>query len=120
MKIVFYDGNCGLCQRSIRFLCRIDRKKVLFFAPLNGVTYKKIYGLNLDQLTTVKFFNENKTYEKSSAILEALWWVGGMHRVFYLFNAIPESVRNYVYDYVANKRKVTTCIVLVKDDRFLL
>lgn len=120
MKIIFYDGNCGLCQRSIQFLWRIDRRKAICFAPLNGVTYKKIYGEELDKLTTVKFYDGSKTYEKSSAILESLWWIGGIYRAIYVFKIIPKFVRDYIYDQIASKRHLTNCILLVKDDRFLL
>ena len=31
--LVIYDGNCGLCNRSVRWLLRRDRKDHLRFAP---------------------------------------------------------------------------------------
>lgn len=58
LKIVFYDGNCGLCQRSVEYLYVSDKKAILHFAPLNGITYVKIYKSNLNDLTTLKFFND--------------------------------------------------------------
>ena len=36
--VVFYDGACGLCQRSVRFLLLADRRKCLGFASLQGRT----------------------------------------------------------------------------------
>ena len=119
MTIIFYDGDCGLCQRSIQFLYRADKKKVLFFAPLNGVTYKQVYGDDLVLLTTVKLYYDNKTYEKSSAFFKLCLILGGYYKLFTIFILIPVFVRDYIYDQIALKRKNFVCILLPKDDHFL-
>ena len=36
LAIVFYDGDCGLCNRFVLFLLKRDHRKVFRFAPLNG------------------------------------------------------------------------------------
>jgi len=36
--IVLYDGTCGLCHRTVRWLLRHEREPVLRFAPLQGAT----------------------------------------------------------------------------------
>ena len=46
--IVFYDGECGLCQRSVQWLLNRDKKKILFYAPLQGETAKEL-------LTSIEF-----------------------------------------------------------------
>ncbi|MCB1033734.1 MAG: DUF393 domain-containing protein, partial [Acidobacteria bacterium] len=38
-RILFYDGNCGLCHGAVRFALRHDRKGCLTFAPLQGETF---------------------------------------------------------------------------------
>lgn len=40
--IVFFDGNCGLCDRSVRWIMRRDHAGVFRFAPLQGETYAAI------------------------------------------------------------------------------
>ncbi len=37
-RVVLYDGECGLCSKSVRFLIKRDRDGVLQFAPLQGDT----------------------------------------------------------------------------------
>lgn len=39
--IVFFDGECGLCHRAIRFLLAEDRSRDLRFAPLQGETFAR-------------------------------------------------------------------------------
>ena len=40
--LIFYDGTCGLCHRSVKFLLRHDPSGDRFrFAPLTGPTFAK-------------------------------------------------------------------------------
>ena len=34
--VLLYDGLCGLCDRTVQFALRADRRGVLRFAPLQG------------------------------------------------------------------------------------
>ncbi len=37
---IFYDGNCGLCHRGVRFVMKRDADRKAFrFAPLQGTTF---------------------------------------------------------------------------------
>src|SRR6266478_4971601 len=36
--VVLYDGTCGLCSKSVRWILRHERDHELMFAPLQGET----------------------------------------------------------------------------------
>src|SRR5262249_25990398 len=38
LRIVLYDGECGVCSRIVRWLLSADRHGLLHFAPLQGAT----------------------------------------------------------------------------------
>ena len=120
MAIVFYDGDCGLCQRSIHYLAGADKKKALRFAPLNGVTYKKIYGEELAELTTVRVFSHEQTFEKSAAFFELCKELGGFHRALLVLKFMPKKILDFFYDEIASRRKSISCKILTRDERFLL
>ena len=40
--VLLYDGSCGLCHRSVRFILRHERDHDLQFAPLQGETAEKL------------------------------------------------------------------------------
>ncbi len=41
--LVFYDGDCGFCHHSVRFLLRADRDGSRFrYAPLQGATLRTL------------------------------------------------------------------------------
>ena len=49
--IVFHDGTCGLCRRSITFLAARDRGGRLRFAPLQGETARTLLPAALRELS---------------------------------------------------------------------
>ena len=116
--IIFYDGECGLCQRSISLIAKWDKNQILFFAPLNGVTYKK-YFKDASDMTTVMFFSGGILFAKSDAIIEVGSVLGGLKKSWILLKIIPRFIRDSLYDWVAGQRKKVSCVILVKDQRFL-
>ncbi len=103
-KIVFFDGVCGLCNRFIDFLLRYDSRKKLYFAPLQGHTAAKKLTLESEELESIVFFNGEQFYLRSRAVLEILWELNGIWRVFYIFIMIPSFIRDAIYDFVARNR----------------
>lgn len=119
MIIVFYDGDCGLCQRSIATLARIDKKNKFNFAPLNGKTYLMIHGGKLANLASVVLYVDGKSFEKSSAFFEICRRLGGWYYLFLVFAIFPKSLCNFVYDRVASRRQSIACVNIVKNEKFL-
>lgn len=119
MLLVFYDGDCGLCQRSVQFLLKADKQKRLLFAPLNGETYMSLYNNAPASLTSVKFYQNGKTFEKSMAILKLCWELGGYYRMNYFFILIPPFIRDFIYDQIAKRRNKFSCLIMNRNDRFL-
>jgi predicted DCC family thiol-disulfide oxidoreductase YuxK len=119
LKIVFYDGECGLCQRSIRLLVKLDKNKIFFYAPINGATYEKIYSHVATNVSSVIFYDGGTSYYKSEAFLEICKIIGGILNCFRIIEIIPLALRDYFYSLIAARRKNITCVVLLKDEKFL-
>jgi predicted DCC family thiol-disulfide oxidoreductase YuxK len=119
LKIVFYDGSCGLCQKSVKLLHLLDKKKILYYAPINGVMFKKINSYEISNLTSVIYYNGNKSFYKSTAILEFFWDLGGIFKIFYVLKLTPKFLRDYLYDLVVKNRKYFACEMIDKSEKFL-
>ncbi|MBC7713689.1 MAG: DUF393 domain-containing protein [Rhizobacter sp.] len=117
-KIVFYDGECGLCQRSIAIISKWDKDKKLSYAPLNGETYKKHFN-QMSDMTTVVYFSDGKLFTKSDAIIEIGSDLGGWKKALLFLKVIPRFIRDAVYNSIASNRKKVSCIILTRDERFL-
>jgi len=103
--IVFYDGVCALCNRSVKWLISADRKKKLKYAPLQGKTAMQLIpSEKRKSLDSLVLWSEGKTYERSAAFFETVRIIGGIHRFWLIFSVLPTSWCNVVYDFVARNR----------------
>ena len=125
--VVFFDGVCNLCQYSVRYLLKHDKKKVLKFASLQGQYAKKILNSeHLKNLESLLFYNKKTIYKKSDAVLELCKVLGGWHKLFLVGYSLPPFLRNGLYSFIAQNRyrwfgKQDHCMIPTKDiqDRFL-
>jgi predicted DCC family thiol-disulfide oxidoreductase YuxK len=103
-SIVFFDGICGLCNRSVNFLMEEDRSAVLKFAPLQGMTARDELSLTGSTYRSVIFKRGSHTYFRSSAVIQILSGIGGIWRLAEILTLIPAPVRDAAYDFVARHR----------------
>lgn len=103
-KVVIYDGMCGLCDRLVSFLLRVDRHKYLYYSSLQGEYVKT---LSFDKrIDTIVFYDEGQIYMKSTAILKIFSTLGGVWHVTKVFYLLPCFVRDFLYDLLAKYRYV--------------
>lgn len=104
-RIIFFDGICNLCNRSVDFLYRKDKKHQFQFAALKGETAEKFLGIkNPEQAQSIIYLRNGKVLKQSSAVLQILVDLGGAYRFFSFFRIIPKSLRDILYQAVAKKR----------------
>lgn len=105
MKIVFFDGECSLCNGLVDFLIKIDRKKILKFASLQGETAKDILGQPAGRgLDSIIYWVDGRRSEKSTAVLDLLSDLGGLWIVVKGLKIIPEGLRDVIYRFIARHR----------------
>jgi predicted DCC family thiol-disulfide oxidoreductase YuxK len=104
-KIIFFDGYCHLCNGFIDFLATVNGAKNIYFASLQGETAKKILNeSDLQKLETVIYYKSDKTYRKSTAVIQSLSDAFFLFYILKIFYIIPETMRNFIYDFVAKNR----------------
>lgn len=125
--IVFFDGVCNLCQGSVRYLIKHDKKGVLKFASLQG-NYAKNFVIEteIQSMQSILFFDGKMLYKKSTAVLKLSRFLGGRHQVLLLGYILPRFVRDWLYNIVAKNRyrwfgKKDQCMLPFKgfENRFL-
>lgn len=106
-SIVFYDGECGLCHKSVQILIRLDKQKKLYFCPLQkdyAHAFLSKYSLKFPYLSTLIFYHEDKIYEKSEAFLMALKVISVYKFLVKLSRIFPQAIRDFVYDIISKNR----------------
>lgn len=110
--MIFYDGQCPLCNRVVRYVLARDKGKVFSFAPLDGPTADKsikawkIEHPNADTIVLVENFDGEapRQWTEGKAAFRIFWLLGEDYRVLGLLAFLPAGVFNIVYRWVARNR----------------
>lgn len=118
-KIVLFDGLCNLCDRSVQFIIKRDKRKEFYFASLQGKSARELlakYHLPADHLHSFVFIKDGKAYTRSSASLQVANTLGGAWKLLYVFMIVPKFIRDSIYNWIARNRykwfgKKEECII---------
>ncbi len=109
---LFYDGGCGLCQRSVRFVAARERSGRIRFAPLGGEAFHRLIpgsarsGLPNSLLVCTP---DGALLCRSAALIHLLGRMGpGWCLAGVLLAWVPQGLRDGAYDWVA-RRRVSAC-----------
>ena len=104
--VVFFDGVCGLCNRTIDILLWVDRRHRLVFAPLQGASAERLVPAS-DRLLpgSVLVLDRAGFTRESTAVVRVLWALGGIaHVIGWCIWLVPRRVRDALYRFVARNR----------------
>ncbi len=106
---LFYDGHCGLCQRSVRLILAEDATGSAFrFAPLQGETLAILLSTKEREtlpLSMVVRTEKGELLTRSAGVLHILRRLGGVWRLLAgVLIVLPAALRDRVYDGVARIR----------------
>lgn len=107
-NIVFYDGDCGFCNRTVQFVLKNDASKSIKFAPLQSSFTKDLFLKNnfpAPDLSTFYFLKEGRLYEKSTAALKLASFFRYPQKLAVIFWVIPRFIRDGLYDSIAKRRQ---------------
>ncbi len=111
--VLFYDGECGLCNAVLRFLLREDDGGRVKFAPLQSApaqAYLRAHGLpttDFNSLVFVPDYNRTEAYApklRTAGVCAALDEIGGLWRVVSWLRWLPAALRDPAYKLVARTR----------------
>ena len=127
--LILFDGECILCNSTVKFIIRNDKKRIFKFAALQSAVAKGIISKTSDVSNypdSVILVESGKVYYKSEAILKILNLLGGVYKVFVIFKIFPHFISDKFYDVIARNRyqwfgKRDSCMVPTPEirERFL-
>jgi len=104
--VVLYDGACGLCDASVRFICRRDRKGTIRYAALQsdvGRALLERYRLPLD-VSTVVLVDRGRAWVRSDAALKLCGLLPFPWPLLGVGWVLPRPLRDAIYRFVARHR----------------
>lgn len=120
-RIVLFDGDCAVCDATVRFLLDHDRDRRLHFAPLQGPTAQAVrarhpeWPANLDSLVYVERIDGTERLSwYTTGVLRMLAVLPVPWRWLAVLQGIPAPLRDPFYRAFAAIRlrvfgRVTSC-----------
>ena len=106
-NIVLFDGICNLCNASVRFIIKRDRKNNFYFASLQGAAGQELlrkFNVETDQFNSFVLIEKNKIFTRSEAVLRVLKILGRGWKFLYAFIILPKFIRDGIYNLIAKNR----------------
>jgi len=132
-QLVFYDGNCRLCNRVVQYLLKEDKLQCFVFAPLQGETASH-YLRNLpaeirftDSLILIEDYRSPHPRVRilSQAALRIAWLLKWPWTLIGWLSFLPSWMFDWIYRLIASNRHrffaKTECMIPLpnQQDRFL-
>jgi predicted DCC family thiol-disulfide oxidoreductase YuxK len=106
--VLFFDGDCAFCSKSVRLVASLDKNRRVSFAPLQGklAGEKGFTRHAAKEGGTMILLREQdgKIFMKSDALIELARVLGGWWRVTTLARFIPKPLRDWGYGCIAANR----------------
>lgn len=120
--IIFFDGDCLVCNRFVQILLRIDHRKKFLFSSLQSELAKTALTDIPKNIDSIVYLSPTGSYIKSEAVLKICKQLGFPYATCYLFKILPLKWRDALYDYFAKNRyqwfgKNEFCALPTKSER---
>ena len=108
--ILFYDGACVLCDRSVQFILKRDPAlKFRFMSIQEAVSHNyfptTIESIRPDQLNSTLLLYQSQWYTYETAAIQSLYLLGGKWKVVStILNVFPTFISRTVYKIIAKYR----------------
>lgn len=106
--LLLYDGECGLCARSVRFVLARERGDELRFAALQSDLGKGVLtgaGLDPEALSSLVYVDvDGDVHTESGGALRVARHLRLPWRWGRVFLAVPPFLRDAVYRFIAERR----------------
>ncbi|SEG41894.1 thiol-disulfide oxidoreductase DCC family protein [Algoriphagus boritolerans] len=116
-SVILFDGVCNLCNASIDFIIKRDKKNRFLVGALQEEAGKKLlsrFEVNSEYLDSLVLIEDGQVYFRSTAALKIAKNLPGLWPLFYLLIFLPSSLRDGIYDWIGKNRyrwfgKKNTC-----------
>lgn len=104
--IILFDGVCNLCEHTVQFLLKKDKRKIFRFGSLQsqaGISFLQQFPHAAHTDSVVLIYNGH-AYTKSEAAIRIASMLGGAYRMLKPLLFVPRFLRDGIYRFIASRR----------------
>jgi predicted DCC family thiol-disulfide oxidoreductase YuxK len=112
--IVLFDGTCGFCDATVRWLIARDRRRTLRFAPLQSQTGQELlrrFGLSADYDKSLVLVEGDRATTISTGALRICRYLPFPWSLCRIGLVVPRFARDAVYNFIARRRSKISSMV---------
>jgi predicted DCC family thiol-disulfide oxidoreductase YuxK len=105
--IVLFDGVCNLCNSSVQFVVKRDKRAQLHYANLQSKLGQQLlnqHKIDTQKVDSIVFISNGKAYVESTAALKIAAFLEFPYNLLQAFIIVPAFIRNIVYRWIARNR----------------
>lgn len=107
-QLILFDGVCNLCNSSVLYVIKRDKKNLFLFTPLQSEIGKQLVGhykIDTSKTDSILLYQPSKGISsRSTAALRIVSKLGLPTNLLAVFRILPPFICNWVYDYIAKNR----------------
>jgi predicted DCC family thiol-disulfide oxidoreductase YuxK len=106
-KIILFDGVCNLCNSSVQFIIKKDKKDLFRFASIQSEIGQQIIrylGIDTSKIDSIILYVPGEAYYlKAEAAMQIAKDLNSWHKII-SYLSFTGSLGNFIYDYIAQNR----------------
>jgi predicted DCC family thiol-disulfide oxidoreductase YuxK len=106
-NLIIFDGVCNLCNGSVNFVIRHDKRKIFKFTAFQSIYGRDIverFKIEQETQRTIILITDGKVYRRSMAVLEIFEILGGAWKLMRVLKIFPLCFRDWCYDVISRHR----------------
>lgn len=105
--IIFYDGDCGFCNKTVQFILNHEKNGEIHFCALQSEFAKNFFlqlGVSELDLSTFYFWDTKQLSKRSTAALKVLNYLRFPFQLGKIGWIVPRFIRDGIYSFIAKRR----------------
>lgn len=104
--VLLFDSGCKLCNSSIKFVTKGDKKQQITQIPLSSTEGAAIVAMHpsLQNINSILFIASNQVFIESDAIIEIAKHLSYPYKLLAAGRLVPKKWRNNIYRWIAKNR----------------
>lgn len=105
--VLLFDGQCNLCNATVRFILDHERGPDFRFVPLRSARAGELlapFDADPDDLSSVLVLEDGNLYRESEAALRVLSHLATPWRWLGTLKVLPRPIRDFGYRFVGRRR----------------